>query len=61
VDTPWAYTLHGMPRASVRHATPVNVLVPLKDVKYEVDLEIVACPPYLERGHCRLMDFGAYI
>jgi len=43
--------------ASIRHATTANVFVSLKDVKYEGDLETVACPPERERGRWR-KDFG---
>jgi len=31
----------------------------MKDVKYEEDLEVVACPTHCERGRWR-MDCGAY-
>ena len=33
------YSTQCCARASVRHSTPANVLVPLKDVKYEGDLK----------------------
>jgi len=41
LDTPWAYVLHGE-QSLHHHARPANVLAPLKDVKYEGDLELVA-------------------
>jgi len=56
LDTPWTHIPHSA-RASVRHSTPANVLVPLKDVKYEGNLETVSCPPHDECGPWR-MDFG---
>jgi len=43
-------------RASIHLTTPVTVLVPLNDVKYEGDFEMVACPPHHKRA-CWRMDF----
>jgi len=41
-----------------RHAASVNVLVPLKDVNYERDPEMVACPPHHEFGRWRINFAG---
>ena len=50
------YILHG-DWSSIRHMTLANVLVPLKDVKYEGDYEMVACRPHCEHERWR-MGFG---
>jgi len=36
------HILYMVTRASILHATPANVLVPLKDVNYEGNLKMVA-------------------
>jgi len=56
LDTPWTHIPHSA-TASIRHSTHANVLVPLKNVKYEGDLEMFSCPPHDECGPCRT-DFG---
>jgi len=53
------HSFYSDPVQSICHATSANVLIPLNEVKYEVDLETVACPPHHERRRWR-MDFGMH-
>jgi len=40
---------------------PCHILFPLKDVKYEGDMEMDACPPHCKHGHRKMDCDGSYV